>query len=536
MSDTEEKKPEEEVQEVPLDDEDEEEAGINAAPAAEDVEEEEEKKEEAAVTAPDADEAEAAEAEAPKEEKKKEDVFGGGDDDELFGGEEDEEEEEEAAPAPKKEEAKPASDPLSSAPAPSTEAKPKAKPAAAAAAEPEKKKEKAPAAAAEPAKAKARRKSSSGEEPGNGKSSFLEVAVSKPSKIGDGMSSYMVYHVHTKTNLPSFSMSDVEVQHRFSDFFSLYKYLVESYPGVIVPPCPPKDALGTGMMKFKSSGEEITPFVERRAGGLERFMQRVAAHPVLRKDDLLKTFLTTENKMPKPKSSTLANIAAKLTSFVESDEWYADKAQEIDALEGQLKKLHTALETLVKRRKDLSGHTTLFAESFGALADAEEIESLQKAMHQMADVEVKVARLHSKQENRDFYSLSEIAFDYLQMIQAVKTCFQQRMAAFRAWQNAESALVKKKEAEANYTAKNRVEKLDQAAREVAEAEEHVTQTHEAFDKLSARLKKELKRFEIVRAHDFTHAMVEYVESMMTLQHQVVKAWEAFLPEAKSIGQ
>ena len=55
--------------------------------------------------------------------------------------------------------------------------------------------------------------------------------------------------------------------------------------------------------------------------------------------------------MPKPKSSTLANIAAKLTSFVESDEWYADKAQEIDALEGQLKKLHTALETYVGGRQ-----------------------------------------------------------------------------------------------------------------------------------------------------------------------------------------
>ena len=78
------------------------------------------------------------------------------------------------------------------------------------------------------------------------------------------------------------------------------------------------------------------------------------------------------------------------------------------------------LFSLVKRRKDVSGHTTLFAESFGALADAEEIESLQKAMHQMADVEVKVARLHSKQENRDFYDFSEIVYDYLQMIQAVK--------------------------------------------------------------------------------------------------------------------
>jgi sorting nexin-1/2 len=72
------------------------------------------------------------------------------------------------------------------------------------------------------------------------------------------------------------------------------------------------------------------------------------------------------------------------------------------------------------------------------------------------------------------------------------------MTAFRAWQNAESALVKKKEAEANYTAKNRVEKLDQAAREVAEAEEHVTETHKAFDKLSTQLKKELKRFDVVR--------------------------------------
>ncbi len=31
-------------------------------------------------------------------------------------------------------------------------------------------------------------------------------------------------------------------------------------------------------------------------------------------------------------------------------------------------------------------------------------------------------------------------------------------------------------------------------------------------------------------------MVDYVESMMTLEHAVVKAWEAFLPEAKAIGQ
>lgn len=79
-----------------------------------------------------------------------------------------------------------------------------------------------------------------------------------------------------------------------------------------------------------------------------------------------------------------------------------------------------------------------------------------------------------------------------------QTCFHQRISAYRAWQNAESTLVKKKEAEANYTARNRVEKLDQAAREVTEAEEVVSLAHDNFDKISARLKKELKRFDIVR--------------------------------------
>lgn len=52
-------------------------------------------------------------------------------------------------------------------------------------------------------------------------------------------------------------------------------------------------------------------------------------------------------QMPKPKSNTLATIAAKLNTYDETDEWYAVKTQEIESLESQLKKLHTALEMYV---------------------------------------------------------------------------------------------------------------------------------------------------------------------------------------------
>ncbi|EGD79915.1 hypothetical protein PTSG_10197 [Salpingoeca rosetta] len=235
----------------------------------------------------------------------------------------------------------------------------------------------------------------------------LDINVGSPKKVGEGMSSYIVYTVHTKTDMESYRpMDDITVEHRYSDFHNLFKLLVADHPGVIVPPPPPKDALSTGIGKFKSSTEDISPFLERRARALQRFMRKVAEHPILRHDDNVKTFLTTETKLAKPKTSTLSNIAQKLASYVESEEWFADTTQEVDVIEAQLKQLHTALQSLVTRRKELSGLMTAFAERFSALADSEEMETLSGAMHQLADVEAKVANLHAKQRDREFYDLT----------------------------------------------------------------------------------------------------------------------------------
>lgn len=187
---------------------------------------------------------------------------------------------------------------------------------------------------------------------------------------------------------------------RYSDFLALYKHLVAQYEGTIVPPPPPKDAMGTGLMKFKSGGEEITPFIERRGAALGRFIARVAAHPTLAGDEVLKLFLTTEGKLPKPKA-TGAGLLAKLTGYTESDEFFDSKVREMDVLESELKKMHAAAEGLVSRRKELATSTVAFAEAFGGLAEAEEMPSLTRAMHQLSDVEAKVAKLHSKQVRSD---------------------------------------------------------------------------------------------------------------------------------------
>eukprot|EP00052_Salpingoeca_macrocollata_P027594 m.262696 g.262696 ORF g.262696 m.262696 type:complete len:408 (+) comp22762_c17_seq3:821-2044(+) len=393
-------------------------------------------------------------------------------------------------------------------------------------------------AAAQAAAAKATQRpklTSTSSEAGDDKDQHkLEITVGQPERVGDGMSAYIVYKVQSKTTIPTFKSPDTSVMRRYSDFYNLHGHLVEKYAGVIVPPVPPKDAIGTGVMKFKNAGSEVTPFIERRAAALGRFLARVAQHPVLRKDDMLRLFLESEDRLPKPKSSIMS-VLGKLGGIGDADEWFDDKAREIDTLEAQLKKTHAALESLVTKRKELSVFTSTFAESLAALADAEEVQALTKAMHQLADVEAKVAALHFKQANRDFYDFSEIMHDYLGLISAIKDCFYQRQSAHKAWQSAEGTLHKKKDNVTKLRTQGKTEKIDQAEKDVTSAEEQVASAKKDFEEVSKRLRLELGRFDALKVRDFQATLIEFVEAIMTTQHQVVKAWEQFLPEAKAIG-
>lgn len=56
---------------------------------------------------------------------------------------------------------------------------------------------------------------------------FLEITVTEPQKVGDGMGSYMAYKVTTKTNLPKFRKNQFSVMRRFSDFLGEKLFLFE---------------------------------------------------------------------------------------------------------------------------------------------------------------------------------------------------------------------------------------------------------------------------------------------------------------------
>ena len=98
----------------------------------------------------------------------------------------------------------------------------------------------------------------------------MDISISDPEKVGEGMGAYIAYNVTTKTTMPSFKGPEITVRRRFSDFLGLHSRLSERYlaKGRIVPPAPEKSVVG--MTKVKFSKSEDAGFIERRRAALER--------------------------------------------------------------------------------------------------------------------------------------------------------------------------------------------------------------------------------------------------------------------------
>uniref|UniRef100_A0A8C1VKI0 PX domain-containing protein n=1 Tax=Cyprinus carpio TaxID=7962 RepID=A0A8C1VKI0_CYPCA len=335
----------------------------------------------------------------------------------------------------------------------------------------------------------------------------IQISVSDPEKVGDGMNAYMVYKVTTKTSLSIFSRDEVCVKRRFSDFLGLYSKLASKYMhmGYIVPPAPEKSIVG--MTKVKVGKEDLSSveFVEKRRSALERYLLRTVKHPALLKDPDVLQFLES-SELPRAVSTQalsgagilrMVNKAAdavnKMTiKMNESDAWFEEKQQQFENLDVQLRKLHASVESLVCHRKELSVNTASFAKS-------------------------------------------ALLGDYVRLITAVKGVFDQRMKAWAKWQDAQVMLQRKREAEAKLQYANKPDKLQQATDEIREWEGKVQQGERDFEQISKNIRREVGRFEKDRVKDFRVVIIKYLESLVHTQQQLIKYWEAFLPEAKAIA-
>lgn len=128
-------------------------------------------------------------------------------------------------------------------------------------------------------------------------SEVLTVNVLHPQKAQDtggsivpGGTSYVTYMISTHTNIPAYQGTDFSVRRRFRDVVNLADRLAENYRGYFIPPRPDKSVVESQVMQKQE-------FIEQRRAALEKYLGRLAAHPVLRRSEELRLFLQSEVRL-----------------------------------------------------------------------------------------------------------------------------------------------------------------------------------------------------------------------------------------------
>ena len=174
--------------------------------------------------------------------------------------------------------------------------------------------------------------------------------------------SFVSYKVVTKTTRESFLQHEFHVRRRYQDFLWLSNIMVQHYPSNIIPPLPQKKIFN----KYDPS------FLRLRQLALNKFLCRIAEHPILSASEHFFTFLSAKQvELIEQKKTTalkkftipqlpIANVESPFTSTSEYIEEFGKVLSTLSSQSAKLDKEQTELENALKA---LSPSLALWANS-----------------------------------------------------------------------------------------------------------------------------------------------------------------------------
>jgi len=205
------------------------------------------------------------------------------------------------------------------------------------------------------------------------KSKFGKVTVGEPELRGGTFTSYTVYKVVCSAG------SSEHVFRRYSDFVWLRNVLVKSFPGIFIPPLPPKAVIGN---KDES-------FVESRRSDLQRWLQRVIVRNFLADHEAVSVFLTRATSQFESDQKELLK-AAESKPLADIVSLYKDLWPEIarlpatDGIDRDIDSLRDFLQQSDAKMNTLVQATDKFvATSFAATNDLSKMSSLLQANYSL---------------------------------------------------------------------------------------------------------------------------------------------------------
>ncbi|CAO3568271.1 unnamed protein product [Mortierella alpina] len=395
----------------------------------------------------------------------------------------------------------------------------------------------------------------------------MEIRVTDAHREKEGSTdSFISYQINTKTTLKEFSGPNVSVRRRFQDFTWLHNVLSKDFPAAVLPPLPDKHR-----MRYVR-GDRFSPeFVEKRRASLERFLKKIAVHPVLQRAESLRVFLDSrdwntdlaqQNKRRQDDGrldtigDALLNAFAKIKK---PDEKFVAMRDEVDKLEENLQGLEKLEQRILKRQEELEGDYREFGGAVAGLGNLETgiTEPLHRFAHTVASY-AKVLNDLSTREDAEFLSQIHECLAYCNSVKSVLKLRDQKQLDFeelsdflqqqvserdRLMSNGRlggSASIggffqqKMDEIKGVDQERAKQEKLKRVAERIHELEDAVEKSNDISNAFSNETSKEFEIFQLQKTKDLRQCLLDYSAGRVEFFERGAALWDQVIPVLEAI--
>ncbi|KAL4285171.1 hypothetical protein GQ457_16G012180 [Hibiscus cannabinus] len=419
-------------------------------------------------------------------------------------------------------------------------------------------------------------------------SDYIKITVSNPKKeqettnsLVPGGNTYYTYLITTRTNIPDFGSSEFSVRRRFRDVVALSDRLAEAYRGYFIPPRPDKNVVESQVMQKQD-------FVEQRRVALEKYLKRLAGHPVIRLSDELKVFLQVEGRLPLSVSTDVASRMLDGTAVaphevvqpakggrdllrlfkelrqsvandwggskppvVEEDKLFMEKKEWIHDLEQQISNASQQAETLVKAQQDMGETMGELGLAFIKLTKFENEEAMYNSqrvraadMKCVATAAVKASRFY-RELNAQTVKHLDTLHEYLGLMLAVHGAFTDRSSALLTVQTLLSELstlhsrAEKLEAASSKIFggdKSRIHKIEELKETIRITEDAKNVAIREYERIKENNKCELERLDKERRVDFLNMLKGFVVNQVGYAEKISDVWAKVAEETSGYAK
>jgi len=357
----------------------------------------------------------------------------------------------------------------------------------------------------------------------------LNTDTSLVVEISDALSERdkVKFTVHTKTTLTDFRQPEFSVVRQHEEFVWLYERYEEDemYAGIVIPPPPPRPDFDASREKLQRLGEgentmtkeeftkmkqeleaEYLATFKKTVAMHEVFLQRLAAHPLLRNDVNFKVFLeydkdlSVRGKNKKEKFGSFLKTVSQsadeivLSNHKDVDEYFEHEKTFLVEYYTRIKASTLQADRMTKSHKNVADSYIKISSNMIQLATIENTD-VTKTLNRLSEGFEKARKLEGRVATDEDLKLSDTLRYYQRDSNAAKGLLYRRARALANYENANKALDKAR-------AKNKDVKLCEDAQQSA---------CEKFESISETAKTELADFKTRRINHFKKNLVDLAE-------------------------